>query len=128
HHAIVWQDRRTAERCDELREQGLEALVRERTGLVVDPYFSGTKIEWLLRSVPGLRERAGRGEVRFGTIDAWLSHRLTGRDVTDWTNASRTMLFDINKLQWDDELCSALGVPPASLPEPVPSAHVIAET
>jgi glycerol kinase len=128
HRAIVWQDRRTAERCDELRDQGLEALVRERTGLVIDPYFSGTKIEWLLRNVPGLRERADRGDVRFGTIDAWLSLKLTGRAATDWTNASRTMLFDINKLRWDEELCAMLGVPPATLPEPVPSAQAIAET
>jgi glycerol kinase len=128
HRAIVWQDRRTAERCDELREQGLEELVRERTGLVLDPYFSGTKIEWLLRCVPGLRERAGRGDVRFGTIDAWLALKLTGRAVTDWTNASRTMLFDIHSLRWDDELCAALGVPPAALPEPVPSAHAVGDT
>jgi glycerol kinase len=128
HNAIVWQDRRTAERCDELREQGLEDLVRQRTGLVVDPYFSGTKIEWMLQSVPGLRERAERGEVRFGTIDAWLAFNLTGHVVTDWTNASRTMLFDIQMLRWDEELCGALGVAPASLPEPVPSAHVIADT
>jgi glycerol kinase len=128
HRAIVWQDRRTAERCDALREQGLEALVRERTGLVIDPYFSGTKIEWLLQSVPGLRERASEGGVRFGTIDAWLAFKLTGRAVTDWTNASRTMLFDIHMLRWDEELCAALGVPPASLPEPVPSAQAIADT
>ena len=128
HRAIVWQDRRTAERCDELRADGLEALVRQRTGLVVDPYFSGTKIEWLLRCVPGLRERAERGDVRFGTIDAWLSYKLTGRAATDWTNASRTMLFDIHTLRWDEELCAALGVPPASLPEPVPSAQVVGDT
>jgi glycerol kinase len=128
HRAIVWQDRRTAERCDELRAQGFEKLVRERTGLVVDPYFSGTKIEWLLRSVPGLRERAAEGGVRFGTIDAWLSLKLTGRAVTDWTNASRTMLFDIHTLSWDEELCDALSVVPAALPDPVPSAHVIADT
>jgi glycerol kinase len=128
HNAIVWQDRRTAARCDELREQGLEEVVRERTGLVVDPYFSGTKIEWLLRNVPGLRERADRGEVCFGTIDAWLSLKLTGRAATDWTNASRTMLFDIRALRWDDDLCAALGVPPGALPEPVPSAETIADT
>jgi glycerol kinase len=128
HRAIVWQDRRTAERCDALREEGLEPLVRERTGLVVDPYFSGTKIEWLLGCVPGLRERADRGEVRFGTIDAWLAHKLTGRTATDWTNASRTMLFDIHTLRWDDELCAALGVPVAALPEAVPSAQAIADT
>jgi glycerol kinase len=128
HRAIVWQDRRTAQRCEELRAQGLEAKVRERTGLVIDPYFSGTKIAWLLESVPGLRERAERGEVRFGTIDAWLALKLTGRAATDWTNASRTMLFDIHNLRWDEELCGALGVPPAALPEPVPSAQAIADT
>jgi glycerol kinase len=128
HRAIVWQDRRTAERCDELRREGLEPLVRERTGLVVDPYFSGTKIEWLLRCVPGLQERTNRGEVRFGTIDAWLALKLTGRAVTDWSNASRTMLFDIHGLRWDEELCAALGVPPKALPEPVPSAQAIADT
>jgi glycerol kinase len=128
HRAIVWQDRRTAARCDELRAQGLEPLVRERTGLVIDPYFSGTKIAWLLECVPGLRERATRGDVRFGTIDAWLSLKLTGRAATDWTNASRTMLFDIRALGWDDELCAALDVPPAALPEPVSSAQVIGDT
>ena len=128
HRAIVWQDRRTAGRCDELRAAGLEGLVRERTGLVIDPYFSGTKIAWLLECVPGLRERAARGEVCFGTIDAWLSLKLTGRAVTDWTNASRTMLFDIRALRWDEELCEAIGVPLAALPEPVPSAQVVADT
>ena len=128
HRAIVWQDRRTAGRCDELRAAGLEGLVRERTGLVIDPYFSGTKIAWLLECVPGLRERAARGEVCFGTIDAWLSLKLTGRAVTDWTNASRTMLFDIRALRWDEELCEAVGVPIAALPEPVPSAQVVADT
>ena len=128
HRAIVWQDRRTAARCDELRAGGLEPLVRERTGLVIDPYFSGTKIAWLLESVPGLRERADRGEVCFGTIDAWLSMKLTGRAVTDWSNASRTMLFDIHALRWDEQLCEAIGVPPAALPEPVPSAQAVADT
>jgi glycerol kinase len=128
HRAIVWQDRRTAARCDELRAGGLEPLVRERTGLVIDPYFSGTKIAWLLECVPGLRERADRGEVCFGTIDAWLAMKLTGRAVTDWSNASRTMLFDIHALRWDDELCEAIGVPPAALPDPVPSAQAVADT
>jgi glycerol kinase len=116
HNALVWQDRRTASRCDELREAGHEELVRERTGLVIDPYFSGTKIEWLLRNV-----EAARGAV-FGTIDSWLTFKLTGRHVTDYSNASRTMLFDIRKLDWDEELCALLGVDPASLPEPAPSA------
>ena len=122
HRALVWQDRRTAERCDELKAAGREALVRERTGLVIDPYFSGTKIEWLLRNVEGA-ERAV-----FGTVDSWLVFKLTGRHVTDYSNASRTMLFDIRKLAWDGELCSMLGVDPARLPEPLPSAHVYGAT
>ena len=122
HRALVWQDRRTAERCEELREAGLEGLVRAHTGLVVDPYFSGTKIEWLLRNVEG----AERGV--FGTIDSWLAFKLTGRHATDYTNASRTMLFDIHRLAWDGELCEALGVDPARLPEPLPSACVYGTT
>jgi glycerol kinase len=128
HNAIVWQDRRTAARCDRLRAQGLEDLVRERTGLVIDPYFSGTKVEWMLENVAGLRERARAGGVRFGTIDAWLAFKLTGRVVTDWSNASRTMLFDIHALRWDPDLCEALGVPSAALPEAAPSAHPYGET
>ena len=122
HRAIVWQDRRTAGRCDELREQGREPLVRERTGLVLDPYFSGTKIEWLIRhgDVPP--------DAAFGTIDSWLVFKLTGVHVTDYSNASRTLLFDIGGLRWDPELCDLLGVPPASLPEPRPSADVYGET
>ncbi len=122
HRALVWQDRRTAERCDELRAEGHEELVRERTGLVLDPYFSGTKIEWLLRNVEGA-ERAV-----FGTVDSWLVFKLTGRHATDYTNASRTMLFDIRRLAWDGELCDLLGVDPARLPEPLPSAHVYGTT
>jgi glycerol kinase len=122
HRALVWQDRRTAARCDELRAEGREELVRERTGLVLDPYFSGTKIEWLLRNV----EAAERGV--FGTIDSWLLFKLTGRHATDYTNASRTLLFDIRRLAWDEELCAMLGVDPASLPEPLPSAQVYGTT
>jgi glycerol kinase len=122
HRALVWQDRRTAERCDELRAAGQEALVRERTGLTIDPYFSATKIEWLLRNVEGA-ERAV-----FGTIDSWLLFKLTGHHVTDYSNASRTMLFDIRRLEWDGELCALLGVDPARLPEPLPSAHVYGTT
>jgi glycerol kinase len=122
HRALVWQDRRTAGRCDELREAGHEPLVRERTGLTIDPYFSGTKIEWLLRNVEGA-ERAV-----FGTIDSWLLYKLTGRHLTDYTNASRTMLFDIRKLAWDPELCGLLGVDPARLPEPRPSSCVFGAT
>ncbi|HEY7454217.1 MAG TPA: glycerol kinase GlpK [Thermoleophilaceae bacterium] len=122
HNAIVWQDRRTARRCDELREAGHEQLVRERTGLVLDPYFSGTKIEWLIREGGVPRDAA------FGTIDSWLVFKLTGEHATDLSNASRTLLFDIRELRWDPELCDLLGVDPASLPEPRPSAHVHGET
>jgi glycerol kinase len=122
HRAIVWQDRRTAGRCDELREQGHEPLVRERTGLVLDPYFSGTKIEWLIR------EGGVPPDAAFGTIDSWLVHKLTGEHVTDYSNASRTLLFDIGKLDWDAELCELLGVDPGSLPEARPSAEVYGRT
>jgi glycerol kinase len=123
HRALVWQDRRTAERCDELREQGHEPLVRERTGLVIDPYFSGTKIEWLIKQGGVDPARA-----RFGTIDSWLVYKLTNEHVTDYSNASRTMLFDIRKLDWDGELCELLSVQPDSLPRACPSAHVYGET
>jgi glycerol kinase len=122
HRALVWQDRRTAARCDELREAGHEALIRERTGLVIDPYFSGTKIEWMIRN-GDLPE----GTI-FGTIDSWLVFKLTGRHLIDYSNASRTMLFDIRRLVWDDELCGLLGVDPKSLPEPVPSSEVYGTT
>ena len=121
HNALVWQDRRTSERCDELREDGREELFRERTGLVLDPYFSGTKIEWLLRN--GVDAGAA-----FGTIDAWLVYKLTGRHATDYSNASRTLLFNIHELKWDEELCDLLGVRAESLPEPLPSAHIFGET
>ena len=122
HRALVWQDRRTAARCEELKEAGHEPLVRERTGLTIDPYFSGTKVEWLLGNVEGA-ERAV-----FGTIDSWLLFKLTGRHATDFTNASRTMLFDIRRLAWDEELCGLLGVDPARLPEPLPSSSVFGTT
>jgi glycerol kinase len=122
HRALVWQDRRTAERCDELRAAGHEQLVRERTGLTIDPYFSATKIEWLLRNADGA-ERAV-----FGTIDSWLLFKLTGRHVTDYSNASRTMLFDIRRLAWDEELCGLLGIDPARLPQPLPSAGAFGTT
>ncbi len=122
HRALVWQDRRTAERCEELRAAGHEPLVRERTGLTIDPYFSATKIEWLARNAEGA-ERAV-----FGTVDSWLLFKLTGRHATDYTNASRTMLFDIRELAWDAELCALLGVDPARLPEPLPSAGLFGTT
>ena len=122
HRALVWQDRRTAARCDELREAGHEPLFRERTGLVLDPYFSGTKIEWLLGNVEGLRERAEDGRAVFGTVDAWLMFKLTGEHATDATNASRTLLYDIGAGRWDPELLDLLGVPERALPEVRPSA------
>ncbi|HET9103371.1 MAG TPA: glycerol kinase, partial [Solirubrobacteraceae bacterium] len=126
--AIVWQDRRTAARCDQLREAGHEALVRSRTGLVLDPYFSATKIEWLLDHVEGLRERARGGRAVFGTIDAWIVFQLTGELATDASNASRTMLFDIGRGAWDEELCALLGVPPRSLPAVVASCGEVGRT
>ena len=122
HHALVWQDRRGAERCDQLRAAGAEPLVRERTGLVLDPYFSATKIEWLLAHAEGA------GRARFGTIDSWLVQRLCGEHVTDLTNASRTMLFDTAELRWDPELCALFGVDPAALPAVRPSAGVFGTT
>ena len=119
HRAIVWQDRRTAARCAQLAKQGKGVLVRERTGLVLDPYFSATKIEWLLKHVPGLRRRAEAGEAVFGTVDAWLLFRLTNGKVfaTDHTNASRTMLYDIGRRTWDDDLLALFGVPRGALPD-----------
>src|SRR5690606_10928449 len=130
HRAIVWQDRRTTARCRELKEEGLESWVRSRTGLVLDPYFSGTKLEWLLREVPGLRERAEAGELAAGTIESWLIWNLTGGRVhaTDPTNASRTLLFNIDRLDWDDELLALFNVPRAVLPEVRPSSGDFGET
>jgi glycerol kinase len=128
HRAIVWQDRRTAGRCDALRAAGYEPLVRTRTGLVLDPYFSGTKIEWMLANVPGLRERAQDGRAVFGTIDAWLIFKLTGEHATDPSNASRTMLFDIGSGAWDPELLDLLRIPGRSLPEVRPSCGTLAVT
>jgi glycerol kinase len=129
HRAIVWQDRRTAPECDALRERGVEALVYERAGLLLDPYFSGTKIAWLLDHVDGARAQALRGELAFGTIDTWLVHKLTGgAHVTDVSNASRTMLLSLRSLEWDDELLGALDVPRSVLPEVVSSAGVVGVT
>jgi glycerol kinase len=130
HRAIVWQDRRTADLCEKLVAQGRGELVRERTGLVIDPYFSGTKLAWILAKVPGARERAERGELAFGTIDSWLIFMLTGGDVhaTDVSNASRTMLFDIRRNRWDDELLAMLDIPRSMLPEVHPSSGHIANT
>lgn len=122
HNALVWQDRRTAARCDELKEAGREDLVRDRTGLVIDPYFSGTKIEWLQRNVDGA-DRA-----LFGTIDSWLTYKLTGEHIIDLSNASRTMLLDISSCEWDPELCDMLGVDPGLLPTPKGSAEIYGTT
>ena len=124
YNAIVWQCRRTAELCEELKRRGLEERIRSATGLLIDAYFSGSKIRWILDNVPGVRRRAERGEVLFGTVESWLIWKLTGRHVTDYANASRTMLFDIHRLAWDEELCGILGVPTAMLPQPVPNSAV----
>jgi len=128
HNAIVWQDRRTAEMCERLRAEGHEELVRERTGLVLDPYFSATKIAWLLESVEGLRERAVQGRAVFGTIDSWLCFKLSGEHITDASNASRTMLFDIASGRWDEELLDLFGVPERALPRVCASAGLAATT
>lgn len=130
YNAIVWQDRRTAEFCDRLSEQGHADLIQRKTGLVIDAYFSGSKVRWILDNVPGARERAQRGELCFGTVDSWLIWKLTegARHVTDVTNASRTMLFDIHKQNWDHELMEIIGVPRAMLPEVVSSSEVCAKT
>ena len=128
HNAIVWQDRRTAARCEELRAQGHEALVRARTGLVLDPYFSATKIQWLLENVHGLRERAERGQAAFGTVDSWLACKLTGEHLSDCSNASRTLLYDIAEGRWDPELLELFEVPERALPRVVVSAGELAQT
>ena len=123
-NAIVWQDRRTAPLCQRLRQEGHDALVAERTGLIIDPYFSGTKIAWILENVPGARAAAQNGDLLFGTVDSWLIWRLTGGrvHVTDATNAARTLLYDIRNNRWDEDLCRLLGVPVSMLPEVKDSA------
>ncbi|HLO21536.1 MAG TPA: FGGY family carbohydrate kinase, partial [Sphingomicrobium sp.] len=125
HKAIVWQDRRTADECARLKAEGVEDLVRERTGLLLDPYFSATKIAWMLDQLPGVRARAGRGDLACGTIDCFLLWRLTGGGVhaTDVTNASRTLLFDIREGRWDDELCRLFRVPKELLPDVHDNSH-----
>ncbi|MDQ3340413.1 MAG: glycerol kinase GlpK [Myxococcota bacterium] len=130
HNAIVWQDRRTAEHCASLKAAGKEARVKALTGLTLDPYFSGTKVAWMLSNVDGLASRAKAGEIAFGTVDSYLLWRLTGGQIhaTDVTNASRTLLFDINALRWSDELLETIGVPRALLPEVVASSGVIGTT
>jgi glycerol kinase len=128
HRAIVWQDRRGASRCEALREAGHEPLVRARTGLVLDPYFSATKIEWLLRNVDGLAERVRDGRAVFGTVDSWVIFKLTGELATDPSNASRTLLFDINQGRWDGELLELFGVPERALPAVGPSSGAVGST
>ena len=125
-NAIVWQCRRTASICDELKCEGLETAVRSKTGLLIDAYFSGTKIKWILDHVPGARAKAENGELKFGNVDTWLIWNLTNgaAHVTDYSNASRTMLFNIHTLEWDKELCDRLGIPLAMLPQPMPSSFV----
>ena len=124
YNAIVWQCRRTASLCEKLAAEGREEMIREKTGLLIDAYFSGTKIRWILDNVPGTRERAERGELLFGTVDTWLIWNLTGGKVhvTDYSNASRTMLFNIHTLSWDEDLCRMLDIPMCMLPTPVPNS------
>ncbi len=130
YNAIVWQDRRTAAFCDTLKAAGLTDKIRQKTGLIIDAYFSGTKIKWILDNVPGARERAERGELRFGTVDTWLVWNLTRGEVhvTDVSNASRTMLFNINTLQWDTELLELLGIPASMMPQVRSSSEIYGHT
>lgn len=130
YNAIVWQDRRTADYCDKLKAEGLIDTIREKTGLIIDAYFSGTKIKWILDNVPGARQRAEQGKLRFGNVDSWLVWRLTRGEVhiTDVTNASRTMLFNINTLKWDADLLKQLDIPVSMLPEVKTSSEVYGHT
>lgn len=129
YNAIVWQCRRTADYCEKLKAEGLGDYIKNTTGLLIDAYFSGTKIKWILDNVPGARERAEKGELLFGTVDTWLIWNLTCGEVhvTDYSNACRTMLFDIDKLQWDPFLCEKLGIPMSMLPEVKPSSCIYGE-
>ena len=126
YNAIVWQCRRTAEYCDFLKQQGYDSMIREKTGLLIDAYFSGTKLRWILENVPGVRERAEREELLFGTVDTWLIWNLSGGKlhVTDYSNASRTMMFNIHTLEWDQQILDLLGIPACMLPEVMPSSCV----
>ncbi|PEM24166.1 glycerol kinase [Bacillus wiedmannii] len=130
YNAIVWQSRQTVEICDELKEKGYSEMVREKTGLLIDAYFSGTKVKWILDNVEGTREKAENGDLLFGTIDTWLVWKLSGgkAHVTDYSNASRTLMFNIHDLQWDDELLDMLTVPKSMLPEVRPSSEIYGET
>ena len=130
HNAIVWQDRRTSKICDNLKEKGLEETIKHKTGLMVDAYFSGTKIKWILDNVEGAREKAEAGKLRFGTIDTWLIWKLTNGKVhvTDYTNASRTMIYNIFDLKWDEDLLKELNIPSSLLPEVKPSSQIYGNT
>jgi len=130
YHAIVWQSRQTAEICEELKQKGYNQLFREKTGLLIDAYFSGTKVKWILDHVEGAREKAEQGKLLFGTIDTWLIWKLSGgkAHVTDYSNASRTLLFNIHELKWDDEILEILDVPKSMLPEVRPSSEIYAHT
>ncbi len=130
YHAIVWQCRRTAEYCDMLKDQGYSDMIREKTGLLIDPYFSGTKLKWILDNVPGARQKAEAGQLLFGTVETWLIWKLTkGRvHVTDYSNASRTMMFNIHTLQWDKDILELLNIPASMLPTPKPSSCVYGYT
>lgn len=129
YNAIVWQDKRTASICEALKAQGLESYIRQNTGLVIDSYFSGTKVKWILDNVPGARAKADKGQLAFGTVDTWLIYKMTGGKVhvTDYTNASRTLFYNIRELQWDQKLLDALGIPKSMLPEVKPSAAHFAD-
>ncbi len=130
YNAIVWQSRQTSEICDELKKEGLEPYINENTGLVIDAYFSGTKIKWILNNVHGVREKAENGDILFGTIDTWLVWNLTGgrAHITDYSNASRTMIYNIRKLEWDEKILSVLGIPQSLLPEVKQSSEVYENT
>ena len=130
YNAIVWQDRRTADYCDKLKSEGVTEMIRRKTGLIIDAYFSATKIKWILDNVPGARERANKGKLLFGTVDTWLIWRLTRGEVhvTDVSNASRTMLFNINTLQWDDELLKMFDIPRSMMPEVRSSSEIYGHT
>lgn len=129
-NAIVWQCRRTAEYCDELKRRGLEAVFQEKTGLLIDAYFSATKLRWILENVEGARKRAEAGELLFGTIETWLIWKMTGGrvHVTDYSNASRTMLFNIRRLAWDEDILRELEIPACMLPKPRPSSEIYGRT
>ncbi len=127
YNAIVWQCRRTADRCEQLKRENFDAHIKAKTGLVTDAYFSGTKVEWILNNVPGARARAERGDLLFGTVDSWLIYKLTGgaSHATDFSNASRTLLFDIHSLKWDDEILSRLSIPKSLLPRVCSSSELV---